>query len=311
MRPVQTLLRRPAMVVTLLAASLGIGGIAIWYASTQPTEASSKDPSKDKATLHERLRRGVGSEIRFASAAAKAEEVDEAVASLTDFMYRRAGLKLSDETSKRLAKAERKVLKGEANRITIAELTNDLTSSAVDRLTKLSDEEIRQASEMSADEAGEVRVRANGKWGTFTKEEWIRQARFARDLSQLPDNSALRSTMHRLIEEEVNNRVNALSTALPEQFGQSQTHGVTPTQAMLIAYSVAADDPLTDSRSDIDQEVINKRMEKRQTREQKKAQKHADRLYGPYGLVHPSAPHLFFSANGVDKLLKLGEGGGK
>jgi hypothetical protein len=308
MKLVELLPGKHLIAVTLLAACLGIGGITVWYASTHPTEASSKEQQK----LKDRLRRGVGSEVRFASAAAKSEDIDEAIASTTDFIYRRSGLKLSDETRKRLAKAERKVLKGEIKHITIAELTNDLTASAIDRVSKLTDEEIQQASEMSANEYGEIRLRADGQWGTFTKQEWIQQAKFVRDMSQQQDNSALWSTLHPRIEEEVNNRVVALSAALPEQFGESRTQGITPTHALLVAYSVAADDPLTDSRGDIDQLVMQMRIEKRQTREQKKAQKHSSgRLYGPYGLLHPSAPHLFFSATSVDKLLKLDEGGTK
>jgi hypothetical protein len=114
-----------------------------------------------------------------------------------------------------------------------------------------------------------------------------------------------------MVEEEVNGRAVTLSAALPEQFGKSTAQGVTPTQALLIAYSVAADDPLTDSRSDVEQMIVQKRMAARMTREQKKAQRNVSaRPYGPRGLVHPSAAHIFFKA-GVDKLLNRSEGGKK
>jgi hypothetical protein len=114
-----------------------------------------------------------------------------------------------------------------------------------------------------------------------------------------------------MIEVEVKDRAVKLSAALPEQFGQAGTQGVTPTQALLIAYSVAADDPLTDSRGDIEQTIVQKRIEARMTREQKKAQKNqSGRPYGARGTVHPSAPHLFLK-DGVDKLLNRSEGGKK
>jgi len=290
---------------TLLAACVAMGGVTAWKASTQRAEASSKL----KPNLQERLKRGVGSEVRFASTAATKKEIDEAIASTTDFIYRRSGLQLSADVKQRLAKSESKVLKGETQRITIAELTDNLTSSAVDRLTKLTDEEIKQGIEMSSDEHGEFRPRAD-KWSGLTKEELIQQAKSGRDMSR-SDSSAFRSALHPIIEQEVNDRVNILSTALPERFGESRTQGITPSQALLISYSVAADDPLTDSRGDIDQLMAEKRVERRLTREQRKTRKDvSSRPYGPYGQVHPSAAHLFFSKDGVDKLLKL-EGGSK
>jgi hypothetical protein len=74
---------------------------------------------------------------------------------------------------------------------------------------------------------------------------------------------------------------------------------------------VASDDPLTNSRSDIAQMLRQKRMDERQTREQRKAQNVSGRPYGPNGLLHPSAPNLFFTKAAVDKLLNLNEGGKK
>ncbi len=115
-----------------------------------------------------------------------------------------------------------------------------------------------------------------------------------------------------MIEGEVHDRVNTLSTQLPEQFGNANSEGLTPTQALLIAYSVATDDPLTNSRDDIAQMLIRKRMDDGVTREQRQAQKHAsDRPYGPNGFLHPSGFHLFFTRDSVEKLLNLNEGGKK
>jgi hypothetical protein len=115
-----------------------------------------------------------------------------------------------------------------------------------------------------------------------------------------------------MIEGEVNDRVSTLSTLLPEQFGNAGSQGVTPMQALLIAYSVAADDPLTNSRSDIAQILLEKRMDERQTREQRKAERNiSGRPYGPNGLLHPSAPGIFFTKTAFDKILNLDEGGKK
>lgn len=307
MRLIKGIKRRRLMAIALTVACVTLGSVAIWRASSRPAEASSKD----KQGLQERLHKGVGSEVRFASADATPEQIEAAVKSTGDFIYWRSGLKMSDQTRKDLAKAEGDVLKGKAKHITLDELTDRLTQVAVDRLATLTDEEIRHAAEVSSDENGEILSRADGKWGVLTKQDLIRQARSGREWSRRGD-SALRAALRPMIEEEVNDRAATLGAALPEQFGQASAQGITPSQALLIGYSVAADDPLTDSRSDITQALVQKRMDTGQTREQKKAQKDVSgRPYGPRGLVHPSAPHLFFNRAGVDKLLNLSEGGKK
>jgi hypothetical protein len=307
MRLIQGLQRRHSLAIALAAAFVLVGGVAVWHASKVPAQASSED----KPELQKRLRKGVGSEVRFASAAADPEQISEAVSSTDQFIYQRSGLRMSDETKKSLAKAESDVLKGKAKRITLSELTDKLTSTVVERVATLTDAEIGQAAEVSSDEHGQILSRANGKWGVLTKQELIRQVKSGRNWSQRGD-SALRDGLRTMIEEEVSDRAVKLGAALPEQFGQGGAEGFTPTQALLIAYSVAADDPLTDSRSDIEQMLVQKRMEAMQTREQRKAQRNiSSRPYGPNGMLHPSATYLFFNKAGVDKLLNLSEGGGK
>jgi hypothetical protein len=291
-----------ALAVTFVIA----GGVITWRASRLPAEASSGDKQPSK----ERLRRGVGSEVRFASAASRPEQVDEAVRSAAEFIRWRSGLLMSDETRKSLAKAESDVLKGKAGRVTLGELTDDLTSAVVDRLATATDEEIELAADASADANGEIRSRADGRWGVLHRDEFIRQAKSGREWSRQGD-SALRAALRPLIEEEVNGRASALGAALPEQFGQAGTQGVTPAQALLIAYSVGTDDPLADSRGDVEQTLVQKRMEARLTREQKKAQKNVSgRPYGEHGSIHPSAAPLFFKT-AVGKLLSRAEGGKK
>ncbi|HEX8456971.1 MAG TPA: hypothetical protein VF656_06725 [Pyrinomonadaceae bacterium] len=297
--------RRRALLIALSAAFVMLAGIAaVWQLSKRPAEAASAE----KQELQKRLRRGVGSEVRFAS---RPEQADEAVKSADDFIYSRSGLRMSDETKKKLAKAESDVLKGKAKHITVAELTDSLTDGTVERLSTLTDEEIEQVADASADENGDIRSRADGRWGTLTKRELVEQAKAGREWSRRGD-SASRATLHMMIGEEVNDRAIKLSAALPEQFGQANTQGVTPTQALLIAYSVATDDPLADSRGDIEQTLVQQRMDARQTREQKKAQQKnlSGRPYGARGFVHPSAPNFFFKS-GVDKFLSRSSEGGK
>jgi hypothetical protein len=301
---IKGLLRRPFIAIATVLAFLVTAGIAVWHSSPPPAKASVEH----KQNLQNQLRKGVGSEVRFA---ARPEQADEVVASAADFIQWRSGLKLSDRFKQRLAKAESDVLSGKSPYITVDALTDDMTAAVVDRLATLTDEEIEEATEASADAQGEIRSRADAKWGVMRKEDLIQQAQAGREWSRRGD-VGLKTGLGSMIKGEVNDRVSTLSTLLPEQFGNAYSRGLTPTQALLIAYSVAADDPLTNSRSDVAQLLKQKRMDERQTREQRKTQKNVSgRPYGPNGLLHPSAPNLFFTKSAVDKFLNLSEGGKK
>jgi hypothetical protein len=290
--------------IATVLAFLVSAGLAGWYSSRLPARASVED----KQNLQDQLRKGIGSEVRIA---ARPEQADEAVASAADFIYWRSGLKFTNGFMKRLAKAERDVLNGKAQHITVIELTDDMTAAVIDRLATLTDKEIAEAAEASSGPNGEIRSRADAKWGVMSKADLIRQAQAGREWSQRGD-AGLQVGLRSMIEGEVNDRVSTLSTLLPEQFGNAGSQGVTPTQALLIAYSVAADDPLTNSRSDIAQMLLEKRMDERQTREQRKAERNiSGRPYGPHGLLHPSAPGIFFTKSAFDKILNLDEGGKK
>jgi hypothetical protein len=304
MRLIKGLQRRPFVATATVIAFLVSAGVGLWYSSRLPAKASGDD----KHNLQNQLRRGLGSEVRFAS---RPEQVFEAVASAAGFIQSRSGMRLSDELKKKLIKAETDVLNGKSRFITINELTDDLTTAVVDRLGTLTDKEIDAASEASTDANGEIRSRANAKWGVLSKKDLIQQAQAGREWSKRGD-SGLQIGLRSMIEGEVNDRVSTLGTLLPEQFGKVNSQGLTPTQALVIAYSVAADDPLTNSRSDIAEMLKQKRLAESQTRQQWQAQKNnSGRAYGPHGWLHPSPSQLFFTKVSLDKILNLNEGGEK
>jgi hypothetical protein len=302
MNLIKGLLRRPSIAITTVLTCVVVA-VAIWQTSRFAATASSEN----KQNLQQQLRKGVGNQVRFAS---RPEQADDAVASAADFIYWRSGLKMSDDMKKKIAKAESDVLKGKSRYIPVRELTDNLTTAVVDRLATITDEEIQEVTEGSSDANGEIRSRADAKWGVLSKKDFIQQVQAGREWSRHKD-LGLQTGLHSMIEGEVNNRVSTLSTMLPEQFGNANSQGVTPTQALVIAYSVAMDDPLTNSRSDMAEQLIQKRMDERETREQWKAKNSSIRPYGPRGWVHPSAPQLFFTKNSVNKIFNLSEGGEK
>jgi hypothetical protein len=301
---IKGLQRRPLIAIATVIAFLASAGTAVWYSSKLPAKASAED----KQNIQSELRKGIGSEVRFAS---RPEQALEAVASAAAFIHSRSGMKLSDELKKKLAKAEGDVLSGKSRYISTTELTDDLTTAVVQRLGTLTDKEIAMAAEASSDANGEIRSRANAKWGVVSRRDLVQQAQAGREWSRRGD-AGLQVGLRSMIEGEVNDRVSTLGTLLPEQFGKVNSHGLTPTQALVIAYSVAADDPLTHSRSELGQMLVEQRMAAGVTREQWQAQKNnSGRPYGPRGCLHPSASQLFFTKVSLDNILNLNEGGEK
>jgi hypothetical protein len=113
-----------------------------------------------------------------------------------------------------------------------------------------------------------------------------------------------------MVADEVKKRLDDLSEALPEQLGNSEVDGVTPTQAVIIAYSIAADDPLSDSQSDIKEMKAEQNMALKRTRAAEKAQKQdSGRPYGPNGFAFSTPAHLVMNKKTVDKLISRTEGG--
>src|SRR5678816_2220551 len=95
----KVLRRRPLISIATVLAFLVSVGIAVWYSSRLPAKASAED----KENLQNQLRKGIGSQVRFA---ARPEQADEAVASAADFIRWRSGLRFTDNFKKRLGRAE-------------------------------------------------------------------------------------------------------------------------------------------------------------------------------------------------------------
>lgn len=296
----------------LVLVCAGFIGTKAWraFALKNPSQAAS--PTEIKTNFHSRLSRGIGNEVKFASQKDSDEKVKESVESADNFIYLRSGLKMSDETKDRLIKAEKNVLKGKGHRLSAAELTDTLTDAVTERVATLTDAEIDNAAKtFRATPEGEISSRANGEWGFLTREDFVQQAKAAREWSRNGDK-ALRDAMRPMVAHEVNKRLADLSEALPGQFGNSADAGVTPTQAVIVAYSIAADDPLSDSQADFRMIKAQQNMALKRTRAAEKAQKQdSGRPYGPNGFVFSTPANLVLSKKAVDKLIDRAEGGNK
>jgi hypothetical protein len=223
------------------------------------TSAVRRDRDADgKRNFHERLRDGVGREVKFASPGDSADNVRVAVESLAHFIHARSGVQLGEQTKAWLADLEGRTISGEYHPLTVDELSDAIGRTAIERIATLSDEQINYAAEclrgFDAPDLpdsfrhgrNKIRLRAS-KAGGLTPEQFIAQAKALRGADEASRSIFLGATKS-AVSAEIKGRKTYLGEALPEQFGPADS-GMTPLQALLITYSVASDDLLTDSEA--------------------------------------------------------------
>lgn len=308
MRFVEAVKRARLTFAALLLLTAVASGALLWHTMADPKE--DKRAAEAQQKQHERLRKGIGSEVRFAAANDTPEQVRASVDSAAAFINARSGLKMSDETRERLVDAEFKATQGKGSRISVEKLTDLFTEVITDRAATLTDAEVEQAADAYTSPEGEISSRASRKWGVLSREEFVNQVKAARDWSRRGD-AALRVAVRPMVKEEVDVRIAALSESLPESFGRAKSEGLTPLQAVMIGYSVASDDSLADSQAELAQQKIHNRMASGLTRSEARAQKRreTDRPYGLHGFAFSSPVNLIFNRTAVDKILNYGKGG--
>jgi len=211
---------------------------------------------------------------------------------------------MSDDTRKALEIAEKETLTGQRSRIKIDDLTNSFTDIATTRLGALTDSEVESAAKrFRATSDGQISTRMSGKWGWLTREEFAGQLKEARGRKQRGD-STVDGAVRPFVEEEINDRIANLSTAMPDKFRDVKNNGITPIEAVLIAYSVAADDNLADSHDDLAERIVQDRSRLRLTRTEARQEGRDGRnAFGLNGFFHSSPVSLVFNKTTLKELL--------
>lgn len=259
-----SLLRRARFFVL----ALGVFGLTVAAASVWRSSALQADKEAEgKRRFHERIRDGVGREVQFASPGDSPGVVRASVNSVDNFIFKRSGVKLSGPTKNRIAEMEQLTLNGQARRLTISELNDILTATAFERLGTLTDEEILHADDTlrgfnAPDLPGRLARRdilLPGRAVPISKDKFVDQLKAMRGQTGPPLADVLKGAAHKAIEDTVQKRIRALSEAVPEEFGgawdvagnRDGSTGVTPLQALLIAYSASTTDLLCDSEANL------------------------------------------------------------
>jgi hypothetical protein len=236
------------------ALAAGAVVLAITSGALHHAAAQTSAPQEFSA----RLLDGVGTQVPFASSASGPETVRASVNLLATFLYRRSGVMLDDATQTRLADMEARTLAGLSPRVSSSLLAKILATVAQGRAMSLSDQEIDYAVEtmrgfyapdlpaMFRDGRSAVQFRASVE-GSLSPDS---MAAGMRALRMNPAGSTLLPLLNQKIADQVTQRLALLGAALPEKFS-STAYGLTPVQAVLVGYAIAADDHLGDSDANL------------------------------------------------------------
>ncbi|MEW6360576.1 MAG: hypothetical protein AB1477_00470 [Acidobacteriota bacterium] len=190
--------------------------------------------------------------------------INAAPDSLSNFIHYRSGVQISTANKNALRSAEQNAW-NDSKRVDAATLAQIMTDMAVERIPTLSDSEITAITEslrgFNAPDLPEsfqrgrlmVKLRASGQ-GRMPANE------FSQELTKMRNgdiqNKVAQNLIYVSVSNEVNRRIDTIRKADPEFFGGTQSE-MTPMQALLLAYSVVADDDLAFNRVELEQRMQN------------------------------------------------------
>lgn len=282
---------------------LSVAFVGIWSVSAVKT---------DKKKFYERLRDGVGKEIVVAKSGDSIQEVQTSVDSLVNFIKYRSGLMLNESTKERLAKLEAETLGGQRNYLTADDLSHIMLEALFERATTASSEEIERTANAlrGFDHPDLPQEYKNGRKFVMLRANMptkLTPAELVDHVNKIKNDdklkSAYRSMAARVIREQVVARTISLQDSIPEKYGLVRTN-LTPVQAMLIAYSVTADDNLLDSATNLKRRMkaIQEQMNKKY-KEKRYPDSEGYKAYGTNGYLYSSPIDLLFDEKTTDSFL--------
>jgi len=245
----------------------------------------------------EGVQMGLGSEVSFAAPGDSYEQIVAAVESVDSFVHARSDLKMSQETKARLVAMEQDTLSGASRRIHAEDLSAALADTLVERFSQLTDRDIDYAARTMQQKDDLLVLRMNGDHAA-TREGFVTTVNSLREQSRQGDE-AVREAFLTAVNEQLANRMDLFEVAAPKQFAGAKDEGVTPLQALVITYSIAADDNLSGSRDEVTRAALFGYNQSRA------------KAFGTNGRIFSSPIRLLFNKQTMTGLLDRLEKGGR
>lgn len=271
------------------------------------------------------MRDGVGKEVALAARGSSQGEVRPAVNSVANFIERRSGVGLSGRTKVRLAEMEARVSSGAGRGLTLDELGDIITAAALERVSALSDREIDYVDEtLRGFNAPGMPKRYNRDFSLpggivfvrTAREKTIARLQAVRDQSGGgPAGDVFKGMVGTIVKDRVKGRARYLGESVPEKFGNmwdalkdeerdvTDGGGVTPLQAVLITYSLASDDYLSDGDGALDERMKARRRALTRAAGEEHPAPSGHRPFGVNGYIFSSPLDLVLGEQTVNRLL--------
>ncbi|HZG51547.1 MAG TPA: hypothetical protein VEZ40_05360 [Pyrinomonadaceae bacterium] len=306
------------VVVMLIAGCAAVLMTSVWRSSA----VKDTDKITTNHEFHLRVRDGVGREVELPARGNSSGQIRAAVNSVATFIERRSGVRLSGATKNRLSEIEELALSGTARPLTSDELSDLITATVLERLSVLSEQEIAHVDDTLRGFKAPSLPRGFNRnfklpggivFAGTPSEKTITRLKAVRDQLGTPAGDVFQGLARGFVKDRVQGRARYLSKSVPEKFGNmwdtvndregaAADGGITPLQAVLIAYSLASDDYLSD-----DEISLGRRMKSLQaTATRISGEPYPDpsghRAYGVNGYLFSSPLDVVFDEQIINRL---------
>jgi hypothetical protein len=230
---------------------------------------------------------------------------------ISDFIQYRSGISISQSNKNILRSAEQNA-RNNSKEVDAATLTQILTDIAVERLPVMSDSEIANITNSlrGFNAPGLPQSFQNGRSIVKLRGSTVKGMSandFNSELTEARNGGASETVMQGLIytalEKEIDQRVDVITQADPQFFGGTKSR-MTPAQALLITYSVIADDPLF-SQAEIAERVQYNQQLGSQASGSDFPSPQGHKAFGDNGYLYSSPVSIVLNDASVERLITL------
>lgn len=303
--------------------SLGIlillfGGILAWKVNVSSGETN-------KEVFNQEIRNALA-ELNFPNGNNNdAPTISAASDNFVNFVNYRSGVQISQSNKNLLSQSEQSAW-NQSKRVTTNQLAQVLTDVSIEKLVTLTDSDINNMAETLRgfnppgglppsfqNFRGVIILRSDGE-GDMSPNNFVGQLKSTRDVftDQTITNQSSREREMRLAKtalynrliNEISGRIDYLSDADPNFFGQTKGE-MTPMQALLITYSVVADDRLAGNQSDLQQKMLNLQQVASGFGQESYPSSQGYKAYGVNGYLYSSPTATLLNDTIVERILTL------
>jgi hypothetical protein len=306
-----------ALVLALGIFALLIGGVSLYKTNVA---SGTTDQEQFQQTVRNAL-----AELNFSTGNSPLT-INAATNNLANFIRYRSGVQLSQTNKDSLSLNEQKA-QTESKRITQAQLADILTTVACEKLVTLSDSDIDAMAEslrgfnspnLLVNYPGfrqSVVLRADGE-GTMDPAVFIAQLKDARaaeinyqnQLAIDPKTARVpfsRMALRSRLNTEITERSNYLVASSPDFFNGATNNDLTPTQSMLLTYSIITDDMLAGNQAELQSKLNGMRQGITQYTGRLYPSPQNHRAYGVNGYIFSTPTNLLFDDAVATRVLNL------